>query len=94
MEAKQAPTSNRQAAQLEVLRVRLLLRRLDDTWNVEAHTLIIQASREALSLAGTTAYPLLIFPALFDELARSACDFDHRQTFNYWNNLRPGAFAV
>ena len=43
---------------------------LDETETVMLHPRLELAANEAAALAWTTEYPLLVFPALFDEIAR------------------------
>ena len=54
------------------LKDRLLGERLNEVPDAEALQHCRQAANEAAALAWATAYPLLVFPALFDEKAREA----------------------
>ena len=64
---------------LEELKRRLLQERLDEVWDPEANTLVRRAANEAAALAWTTAHPLLVFPALFEEKAERAVRQAERQ---------------
>jgi hypothetical protein len=55
--------------ELERLKSRLLAERLGDTVGAEANSQVRRAANEAASLAWLTKYPLLVFPALFEEKA-------------------------
>lgn len=80
--------SGSQAALFEVLKYRLLLRRLDEIPNSESHPAIIEEANTAAILAGLTTFPLLVFPCLFEERARAAWERDRRQHHIYWRALR------
>jgi len=52
------------------LKENILSDHLDETTSVAVEKRIKQASNEAASIAWTTEFPLLVFPALFAEFAR------------------------
>ena len=58
--------------ELERLKSKLLRRLLRDTPYPEFNARIRRAANEAAGLAWLTPYPLLVFPALFDEKAQAA----------------------
>jgi hypothetical protein len=66
------PLRGRLETELERLKSRLLARALRDTPYPEFDALICRAASEAAGLAWLTAYPLLVFPALFDEQVQVA----------------------
>src|SRR2546427_6907061 len=57
---------------LERLKKQLLLERLETATELEANGYLRRAANEAAALAWVTAYPLLLFPALFEEKADAA----------------------
>lgn len=57
----------------------LLEELLDETETLELHPRFKQAANEAAGIAWTTEFPLLVFPALFDELARRERSRQNRQ---------------
>jgi hypothetical protein len=59
-------------SELETLKARLLRDRLERTEQLNAEVGLRRAANEAAAMAWLTAYPLLVFPALFDEKARLA----------------------
>ena len=74
-------------AEFEVLKQRLLLRRLDQAQNLECHPTIIHAAERAAELASLTQVPLLVFPCLFDELASNAVEQHRERAGLYWKTL-------
>ena len=52
------------------LKNQLLAGVLDETQTVDLHPRLKQAANEAAGVAWTTEFPLLVFPALFEEFAR------------------------
>ena len=64
-----APFRARQEAELERLKVQLLVERLEGSWGSQHSSRLRQAANEAAALAWVTRYPLLVFPALFEEKA-------------------------
>ena len=73
-----APFRARQEAELERLKARLLGERLA-TRNPPLDTPLRRAANEAAALAWVTPYPLLVFPALFEEQAEAALFRAERQ---------------
>jgi|ERR1043166_804690 hypothetical protein len=73
-----------QRAELELLKHRLLLHRLNETTAPECHPQIIQAAAEAADLAATSAFPLLLFPCLFEERAAAAAKNARCYEEAYW----------
>lgn len=57
---------------LERLKARVLRERLTAASDPAAQALVRRAGAEAAALAWLTPYPLLVFPALFDEKLESA----------------------
>ena len=55
--------------ELERLKNRLLAARLGEALGAEENSQVRRAANEAAALAWLTKYPLLVFPALFDEKA-------------------------
>src|ERR1700722_8077590 len=76
--APAAPFRATQATELDALKNRLLLERVDDVPDLNVR--VRRAANEAAAVAWTTQYPLLLFPALFDEKARTARLEFQRQT--------------
>jgi hypothetical protein len=66
-----APFRAAREAELEWLKTRLLDERLGLAWNPEEGVWLRRAASEAAALAWVTPYPLLVFPALFEEKAES-----------------------
>src|SRR5437899_12004702 len=58
--------------ELERLKKQLLRERLEAATELEANGYLRRAANEAAALAWVTAYPLLLFPALFEEKADAA----------------------
>jgi hypothetical protein len=74
-EVKPSPPASiraRQVAELERLKAQLLVERLAGRWNSQFASRLRRAANEAAALAWVTRYPLLVFPALFDEMAETA----------------------
>ncbi len=73
----------RQPLEFDLLKQRLLLKRLDETDHeasrVQLHDAIIRAAAEAASLASQTDFPALFFPALFEEKTATAFQYLARQ---------------
>jgi hypothetical protein len=65
--ATSAPFRARQEAELERLKARLLAERLAGRTEPRFDSQMRRAASEAAALAWTTHYPLLVFPALFEE---------------------------
>ncbi len=74
-EVKPAPPATFRATEnteLERLKDRLLLERLNETAEPELNARLRRAANEAAALAWFTTFPLLVFPTLFEEKARLA----------------------
>ena len=67
-----APFRAREEAELERLKARLLAQRLAGRGQPHYDSHLRGAANEAAALAWVTRYPLLVFPALFDEKADAA----------------------
>jgi hypothetical protein len=74
-----APFRARQEAELERLKAQLLAERLKGRREPRFDTHLQRAANEAAALAWVTRYPLLVFPALFDEKAQAALRRAERQ---------------
>ncbi|HMP81078.1 MAG TPA: hypothetical protein PKA41_00035 [Verrucomicrobiota bacterium] len=61
-----------QETELERLKNRLLQQRLGTTTAPELNARLRRAANEAAALAWITPFPLLMFPALFEEIAQTA----------------------
>jgi len=72
-EVKPAPPPYRaaQEAKFEELKNRLLLELLEANVDARLNGYLQRAANEAAALAWVTPYPLLVFPALFEEKAES-----------------------
>jgi hypothetical protein len=66
------PWRGARESELETLKARLLRERLERTEQLNATAELRRAANEAAAMAWLTAYPLLVFPSLFDEKARQA----------------------
>ena len=67
-----APFRARQEAELERLKARLLAERLERRGQPQLDNHVRRAASDAAALAWVTQYPLLVFPALFEEKADAA----------------------
>lgn len=70
--APPAPYRVLQENELELLKNRLLKKRLTEATQPDVNVRLRRAANEAAALAWATQFPLLVFPALFDEIALSA----------------------
>jgi hypothetical protein len=68
-----------QDTELEQLKVRLLRERSQNVWETRRTFQLRRAADEAAALAWVTPYPLLVFPALFEEKALDALRRVERQ---------------
>lgn len=59
-------------SELEQLKTRLLRKTLNATDDVELYAPLRRAANDAAALAWTTPFPLLLFPALFEEKSITA----------------------
>jgi hypothetical protein len=74
------PFRDLQESNFERLKGRLLAQRLDEeAWEPEFNSYIRRAANEASALAWVTPYPVLFFPALFEEKVRNAQIVSERQ---------------
>jgi len=78
---------HRCASSLDHLKWRLLLRRLETVPNAEWHPAVMCQADAAAGLARQTAFPLLLFPCLFEERAGVALEQARLQTSLYWRRL-------
>lgn len=81
-EVKTAPAASFRALQddeFERLKKRLLSERLDELVQPAFNRYVRRAANEAAALAWLTPYPLLVFPALFEEKAQVAVIQAERQ---------------
>ena len=62
-----APFRAAQEARFQRLKSQLLRERLQDLVDPQVNSQLRRAANEAAELAWVTAYPLLVFPALFEE---------------------------
>ena len=67
-----APFRARQEAELERLKAQLLAERLEGREETRLLSHLRRAANDAAALAWVTRYPLLVFPALFEEKADAA----------------------
>ncbi len=76
-----APTYRRAALEREFARLRegVLAEELSETGSVRLHRRLKQTANEAAGISWTTGFPLLVFPALFNELARRERTREARQ---------------
>ena len=72
-----------QETQLEGLKSRLLRQTLGELTVPEANVFVRRAANEAAALAWVTRYPLLVFPALFEEKIAAAVRQAKRQARIY-----------
>ena len=77
--APPAPFRATQETGLEQLKGRLLALALNELTEPELGAYVRRAANEAAALAWVTPYPLLLFPALFDEKTRTALRQAERQ---------------
>ena len=77
--APPAPSQAAQQTQLEQLKTQLLLERLETAAEPACNLYLRRAASEAAALAWVTPYPLLVFPALFEEKAEAALAQAERQ---------------
>jgi len=68
-----------QESLFEQLKNQLVSQWLHEVWQPELNSHVRRAANEAAALAWVTPYPLLVFPALFQEKAESALFVAERQ---------------
>ena len=73
----------------DVLKLRLLLERLDEVASVSLHARVIHEAGVAAALARSAGYPMLLFPCLFEERTQAALNEEQLRRAKYWNSLRP-----
>ncbi len=78
-----APFRATQETEFERLKIRLLALRLAELPRPELNAPLRRAANEAAALAWVTLYPLLVFPALFEEKAATAVRQTARQARIY-----------
>ncbi len=74
-----APFRAMQQDRFEGLRSELVAEKLREPHEVAASGLVRRAANEAAALAWVTPFPLLVFPALFDEMYETALFREERQ---------------
>ena len=79
--APPAPFRELHENQFEQLKARLLGQRLEALWEPELGTQVRRAANEAAAIAWITPYPMLVFPALFEEKAETALRVVERQEY-------------
>jgi hypothetical protein len=65
--------------ELDRLKGRLLSEHLRNVWEPDLNSNLRRAANEAAALAWASPYPLLVFPALFEEKAEEAVTWTQRQ---------------
>jgi len=70
--APPAPFRAIQQTEFEKLKDQLLAERLEEAGEPQFNSDLRRAANEAAALAWVTPYPLLVFPALFEEKAETA----------------------
>jgi hypothetical protein len=75
-----APFRALEETELEHLKNRLLVGTLNGLNEPEVNPYVRRAANEAAALAWVTRYPLLTFPALFEEKVENALLYAERQT--------------
>ena len=81
-----APFRANLETEFERLKNRLLAETIDETEQPELNAPLRRAANEAAALAWVTFYPLLVFPALFEEKCRAAVRQTARQARIYANS--------
>jgi hypothetical protein len=81
-----APFRANLESEFERLKNRLLAETLDEAERPELNAPLRRAANEAAALAWVTFYPLLVFPALFEEKTRAAVRQAARQARIYANS--------
>lgn len=77
--APPAPFRATEENRFEALRRGLVAARLDELWETDLTPVVRRAANEAAALAWVTRYPLLVFPALFEEKLAAAVAVAERQ---------------
>jgi hypothetical protein len=81
-----APFRATQESEFERLKTRLLDRQLAEAATPELNAPLRRAANEAAALAWNTLFPLLVFPALFEEKTDAALRQLERQARIYANS--------
>ena len=84
--ATNAPFRTNLETEFERLKNRLLAETLDDAEQPELNAPLRRAANDAAALAWVTFYPLLVFPALFEEKSAAAVHQVARQARIYANS--------
>jgi hypothetical protein len=74
-----APFRAAQEARFEGLKHKLLLTSLNELPDARSNVRLRRAANEAAALAWMTSYPVLVFPVLFEEKARTSAAYARRQ---------------
>ncbi len=90
------PLRELQESRFERLKSQLLRDQLDELWEPEFSAWLRRAANEAAAVAWLTPYPLLVFPALFEEKAVAAVRRAANQASVYErsHNLTQGAVTA
>ncbi len=83
MDASAQPPT-KESAGFQILKHRLLLRSLNEIPEAERHADIIEEANQAAVMASHTSCPQLVFPCLFEERARAACEYAALRSRTYW----------
>ncbi len=73
---------------LQILKLRLLARKLNDVPDPGLHVLIMHEADTAEHLARETRHPLLFFPCLFEERTQAALERERLLAVRFWRALR------
>jgi hypothetical protein len=76
---KPVPFRAAEDTELDKLKDRLLRQLLEQTADTEENTAVRRAANDAAALAWVSRYPLLVFPTLLEEKARTARAQNRRQ---------------
>lgn len=76
-------------ATFDLLKLRLLLRRLDEIPLPELHAAVMREADLTSILARQSGFPLLTFPCLFAERTARLAEHQHQQSTRYWQSLAP-----
>src|SRR5258708_40123481 len=71
-----------------LFKLRLLLQALDRVPNAEQHAMVIEQANAASAQAGTTSFPELVLPCLFEELLSTALNWHAQRERVYWSGLQ------
>lgn len=79
---------------LDLLRLRLALRALEDVRRSELHPIVLAEAHMTAALVADTGCPLLLFPCLFEERVAAALEREALETKLYWGRLLGGPLAL